>query len=133
LEKGLVPIGHAAESEEAQAEERRLLYVALTRAREVLHCSWAERRTFGAKAVHRSASPWLATIDAACQALTEGGPTADWRPFLEKERHRLRSANGGTANGRKGTVRVGPGADPDPHVLAALKEWRARAARAANV
>ena len=49
LERGLVPIGHA-DTPEAEAEERRLLYVAVTRAEHELHCTWAERRTFGTKA-----------------------------------------------------------------------------------
>ena len=40
LEDGYVPIVHAA-SDESRAEERRLLYVALTRASRELHCSWA--------------------------------------------------------------------------------------------
>ena len=43
---GFVPISHAR-SAEAEAEERRLLYVAVTRAEEVLRCTWAERRQFG--------------------------------------------------------------------------------------
>ena len=46
LEKGLVPIGRAT-TPAAEAEERRLLYVALTRAGVELHCSWARQRTFG--------------------------------------------------------------------------------------
>src|SRR6185503_12459366 len=40
LERGLVPIGRAETSED-RAEERRLLYVALTRAERELHCTWA--------------------------------------------------------------------------------------------
>ena len=40
LEDGLVPIAHAR-SPEAAAEERRLLYVACTRAMDDLRCSWA--------------------------------------------------------------------------------------------
>ena len=126
LEKGLVPIGHAADSPEAEAEERRLLYVALTRARESLHCSWSERRTFGARAVHRSPSPWLAIIEAACQALAEGGPSADWRSFIDRERASVRARSGGQP-------KILPTGNPDPAVFAALKEWRSRAARAANV
>ena len=43
LEDGLVPIAHA-HSTEALAEERRLLYVACTRAMDELFCSWARER-----------------------------------------------------------------------------------------
>ena len=50
LEQGLVPIGHAT-TPAAEAEERRLLYVALTRAERELHCSWAEHRRFGGRPV----------------------------------------------------------------------------------
>jgi len=133
LEKGLVPIAHA-ESAEAEAEERRLLYVALTRARDELHCSWAERRTFGPRMMARSASPWLDIIEAVVAAL-EIGPSADWRAHLEAGRTRLRSIPGGAkgTGPRGGRGPQGPGANPDPDVLAALKAWRASAARAANV
>jgi DNA helicase-2/ATP-dependent DNA helicase PcrA len=68
LEDGYVPIAHAREPE-ALAEERRLLYVACTRAEEELHCSWAEERTFSSGPVLRSPSPWLRAIEAAHQDL----------------------------------------------------------------
>ena len=64
LEEGFVPISHARDSE-ALAEERRLLYVACTRAAEELHCSWAMERTFSSgRPSPRSPSPWLAAIKA---------------------------------------------------------------------
>jgi DNA helicase II / ATP-dependent DNA helicase PcrA len=44
LEEGNLPIGQASGDAEAVAEERRLLYVALTRARRFLAVSWAARR-----------------------------------------------------------------------------------------
>lgn len=62
LEKGYVPIHHADEDPEATAEERRLIYVALTRARDQLHCSYATSRTFGSRTVRRTPSPWLDDI-----------------------------------------------------------------------
>ena len=62
IEDGYVPIIHAS-SDTALAEERRLLYVALTRAERQLHCSWARRRALaGGRLVERSPSPWLADI-----------------------------------------------------------------------
>jgi len=65
LEDGLVPISHAREPA-AIAEERRLLYVACTRAAEELHCSWASERTFSSgRPSPRSPSPWLAAIEGA--------------------------------------------------------------------
>jgi DNA helicase-2/ATP-dependent DNA helicase PcrA len=69
LEDGLVPISHAREAA-AIAEERRLLYVACTRAAEELHCSWAAERTFSsALPSPRSPSPWLSAIEEAAREL----------------------------------------------------------------
>ena len=44
LEEGLLPIRQAGDDEDALAEERRLLYVGITRGREHLLLSWAETR-----------------------------------------------------------------------------------------
>ena len=68
LEAGLVPIAHARRPDEL-AEERRLLYVACTRAEEELHCSWAETRSFGGRASRREPSPYLDAIDGARREL----------------------------------------------------------------
>lgn len=45
LEEGSLPIHHAVDDPAALAEERRLLYVGITRARVHLVLTWAERRT----------------------------------------------------------------------------------------
>jgi DNA helicase-2/ATP-dependent DNA helicase PcrA len=58
FESGLVP--HAAAAGAARAEEVRLAYVALTRATERMHVTWAGRRA----GKDRSPSPWLAAIAA---------------------------------------------------------------------
>jgi DNA helicase-2/ATP-dependent DNA helicase PcrA len=68
LEDGLVPIAHAR-SAEALAEERRLLYVACTRAMEDLRCSWARERSFGGRRSTRKPSPYLAAIEATHREL----------------------------------------------------------------
>ena len=132
LERGLVPIGHASR-DDAIEEERRLLYVAITRAEEELHCSWARERTFGSRSVRRQPSPWLADIEAA-RAVLAGGPPAsssDLRARIADERRKLRATDGGS-NGRRSS-KVTVGADADPAVLLALKAWRSAAARAAGV
>ncbi len=68
LEDGLVPIAYAR-SPEALAEERRLLYVACTRAIDDLRCSWARQRSFGGRRSARTPSPYLASIEAAHREL----------------------------------------------------------------
>ncbi len=73
LETGLVPIVHAADPR-SLAEERRLLYVALTRAHRILECSWAKRRTMGGgRSMERRPSPWLDDLATVTQ-------TGDQRP-----------------------------------------------------
>jgi DNA helicase-2/ATP-dependent DNA helicase PcrA len=129
LEEGLVPIIHAR-TDDAEAEERRLLYVALTRAGEELHCSWARERTFGERLVPRGPSPWLAAIAGPDsghepQVVT---PEAQWRQRLAAQRDHLAGCR------RPGSgLRGGPGAAADPGVVDALRAWRAGASRAAGV
>lgn len=68
LEDGFVPIAYA-EAPEARAEERRLLYVALTRASRQLHCSWARARRMGTgRRRERDPSPWLAAVSRVSRA-----------------------------------------------------------------
>ena len=127
FEQGLLPIGHAT-TPEARAEERRLLYVAVTRAERELHVSWAERRTFGSGTMARSPSPWLTEIEAAIAVLagaTEAGSDA-WRSCVADGRARLRSTAGGHRVPRAGER-------ADPAVLQALRSWRANTARASGV
>jgi DNA helicase-2/ATP-dependent DNA helicase PcrA len=66
LETGFVPISYA-KSELALDEERRLLHVALSRAHDTLHLSWAQQRTFGERTSRREPSPWLVTAAGACR------------------------------------------------------------------
>lgn len=70
LEDGFVPISHA-KNRAMLAEEQRLLYVALSRAEQELHCSWARQRTFGKKSLSREPSPYLAAIREAQRGLLE--------------------------------------------------------------
>lgn len=127
LEKGLVPIGHAT-TPAAEAEERRLLHVAITRAVDEVHCTWAERRTFGSRLVARSPSPLLEPIQEAVAAMAAGGTPADWRERLATERATLRSVPAG----RRVTA-VSPGERADPAVWEALKAWRSATAQASGV
>ena len=75
LSTGLMPLA-AAQTQEAIDEERRLLYVALTRAEEELWCSWAERGS-SETAARRAPSPWLAPIERVVTRLAkEAAPVA---------------------------------------------------------
>jgi DNA helicase-2/ATP-dependent DNA helicase PcrA len=126
LERGLVPIAQA-DTPVARAEERRLLYVAVTRAQQELHCSWAERRTFGTRTLTRSPSAYVPAIEAAVKASGEGSP-GDWRRFLDDGRERLRASNK-----RRPTGVLPILDDADPEVFAALKSWRAATAKRSGV
>jgi superfamily I DNA/RNA helicase len=138
LESGLVPIAYAT-TPAALAEERRLLYVALTRAETELHCSWARQRRAGnGAALRRAPSPWLAGLAPHCagtqatdEALGEARPN---RPagavldFLSSARRRLPDVSGGRGPHDAAT------ADPASAAVAErLREWRRRLARASGV
>jgi hypothetical protein len=77
LGAGLMPIA-SAQTDAAVDEERRLLYVALTRSEDELWCSWFERT--GDRASGRRGggpSPWLAPIErTVAQLEKEAAPTA---------------------------------------------------------
>ncbi|HEX9043699.1 MAG TPA: ATP-dependent DNA helicase UvrD2 [Candidatus Limnocylindrales bacterium] len=104
LEEGTLPI-HQAETDEEFAEERRLLYVGLTRARRDLLVTWAERR------------------------VGRGERDARRRPSRF-----IRDLEGSSVRGRV-TVLPGPAAIPTRSsdadgLFAALKAWRLERARA---
>ena len=72
----------SAQTPAAVDEERRLLYVALTRAEEELWCSWFAREAGPGPAgttsrAQLAPSPWLAPVEAAVARLEEeAAPTA---------------------------------------------------------
>ena len=117
LEDGLVPISHAR-TPEAEAEERRLLHVAVTRAEQELHLSWAQERTWHERVVTRRPSPYLGVLAAALGDLRSAARPADSRTGLFRARQALGESRGG---------------DADLALLHALKDWRAHAARGAGV
>ncbi|AAT88815.1 ATP-dependent DNA helicase [Leifsonia xyli subsp. xyli] len=63
LSEGLVPISYASSFEQID-EERRLLYVGITRARKRLRLSWAQRSAQPGRPVLRQASRFLAELAA---------------------------------------------------------------------
>ena len=101
LGAGLMPLA-SAQTQAAIDEERRLLYVALTRSEEELWCSWFERSGHDAGA-SRTPSPWLEPIGQAIARLQrEAAPTAatDVASRVAELRRRLaEGAPGGETGG----------------------------------
>lgn len=127
LEQGLVPIAHAR-TPAALAEERRLLYVAVTRAEQQLLCSWAEHRTYGERTVPREASPYLEAITATCERLRHGPRRT--RPTTRSPAPAARDRSGPRSRTTPSRADLdGPGAE----LLDVLKAWRAAQAKAAAV
>ncbi len=104
LEQGLVPVAGAT-TPAAEAEERRLLYVATTRAREELHLSWAASREMGRRSANRRPSPYLEEIALTLSRLDGGfAKPTDLRAELARARQRLDGTSG---------LSGGPGQYPD--------------------
>ncbi|HHN65100.1 MAG TPA: ATP-dependent DNA helicase PcrA [Nitrospirae bacterium] len=66
LEEGLMPYFKAFDSEEELCEERRLLYVGMTRAREMLFLSGARKRRIFSKLQEQEPSRFLADVPRDC-------------------------------------------------------------------
>ncbi len=161
LEDGYAPIGHAKTSA-AIAEEKRLFYVAVTRAERELRCTWAEKRTFGTREMFREPSPYLDLVLDACERL-DGRGSRDTTLFAAaprraEPRRRAAGTKGDTAPGRPAatsgvteqrparrvrprrtdvttakTMSGRPLDEAGQQVLIALKRWRRDKAKAAAV
>jgi len=115
LEEGFVPIAYATTGAQLN-EERRLLYVAVTRAVDELHLSWAAQRTFGAKTVQRQASPLLAPLaDAVARLGVSPAHRVDWRAQLARSRQSLAQATSGLGDDDHGDDGGGHGDDGGGH------------------
>ncbi len=107
LEEGNLPIRQALDDDTALAEERRLLYVGLTRARVHLALSWAERRETRGRESRRQPSRFV----------------LDLRP-RPAPGSRVRELPGPAVPRAVPKPRRGDTGDPDDPVFAALREWR---------
>jgi DNA helicase-2/ATP-dependent DNA helicase PcrA len=77
LEEGSLPVSQAGDDEVAVAEERRLLYVGITRARRYLTLSWASARlSTSGKPQSRQPSRFLRALGAGEAALRTAAPAA---------------------------------------------------------
>jgi DNA helicase-2/ATP-dependent DNA helicase PcrA len=120
LERGLVPISHATGRLDALDEERRLLYVALSRAERELHISWAKERARGTRMASRTKSPFLGPIERVI-----GNPALPESGSAERGAAGARRVLSGLANGEL--------AVEDRPLYDALVTWRGELARAAAV
>lgn len=157
LEAGLVPIAYAT-TNAALAEERRLLYVAMTRAERYLYCSWARsRRTASGASLWREPSGWLAALSQHClggetvgtaglRGPARGPAGGRYRPgtpagapgpggargatieFIASARTRLSHTAGGAP-----LTAGGPSDEQTAQAVERLREWRRRLARASGV
>jgi DNA helicase-2/ATP-dependent DNA helicase PcrA len=134
VEAGLVPISHARTAD-ARREEQRLFYVAVTRAADVLRCSWAKTRTFGSDPVDRAPSPYLAWVRGVADDLARAdtpAPAAD--DLVAQTRAALAPAAGRSADDTASEAE--PPVDDVARrsaVASALRAWRADQARRADV
>ncbi len=140
-ETGYCPIGFANNTAQL-AEERRLFYVAITRAEQEVVCTWATERTFGtSKPRKREPSPYLDDLqraDADSRAARSNGPDrrAAARMGVRGARAAAKSApKSGTGRGRAVTgVSARSELDAVGQALFdSLKAWRAESCRAAGI
>jgi DNA helicase-2/ATP-dependent DNA helicase PcrA len=136
MSDGLLPL-RQADSVAAIAEERRLAYVAITRAADRLHLSWARARQPGGRP-SRQPSPFL---DVAEAAGATGAATVRRGSGTRREERRRRGPArcrvcgralvGGreTTLGRCETCPAGP----DTGLFDALREWRREVSTAAGI
>jgi DNA helicase II / ATP-dependent DNA helicase PcrA len=120
LTDGIVPIVYA-QTDEAIEEERRLLYVGITRARERLYLSWALARVPGGRR-SRTPSRFLAGLTGRPE---RGGNAAAGR------RGKRAATGPASAPGHADAVGGQPSAD-DP-LFQRLREWRRGVAREQSV
>ena len=127
LEFGLVPI-FQAQTPEAAAEERRLFYVAVTRAERQLWLHWAQERTFGSRVARRKPSPYLDEIEPVLDAMRRGAAPADAAEHLPAVRATVLAATKPRAEKVKATLAPG-----DQILFEELRRWRSQQAKAASV
>lgn len=122
LEDGSLPI-RQAETDAEVAEERRLLYVGLTRARRHLVLSWAERRVGpGDRESRRKPSPFLRDLEPA-------RPGAPVRPARTGPRAVPGDASAGARTTEIPGAPVAQRSGKDQALFEALRAWRLERAR----
>ena len=118
LESGYVPIAQA-NGPAALSEERRLLHVGLTRAKDKVLITWAAKRTFGERTSRRSRSPYLDHVDG-----TDKAPVVSLKQETGNERGKrhLRAIRADYED-----------SEPDSPLYLELKQWRSETAKEQGV
>jgi DNA helicase II / ATP-dependent DNA helicase PcrA len=121
MHEKMMPINQAQTPTEIE-EERRLLYVAMTRARDELSVSWATAREPGGRA-NRGSSPFLAPLLDGVQ-----GVSGERRERSKRNRKAMRCRECGgalsTAAEKKTGRCAGCPASYDEAMFERLREWR---------
>jgi DNA helicase II / ATP-dependent DNA helicase PcrA len=125
VQDGTVPITHAGDDPEGVEEERRLLYVGMTRARHHLQVSWAAARNPG-QAARRQPSRFLTPLLPAAQQPQRA------KPRSKVPRCRECSQPLGTAAEKKRGRCASHPVRYDEALLERLKEWRRERAQTAG-
>jgi DNA helicase II / ATP-dependent DNA helicase PcrA len=115
LEEGSLPIRQATDDVEALDEERRLLYVGITRARIHLALSWADRRETRGRETSRQPSRFLDGLQGAAARSARSGRSGRVVQLPDAFATPPRRNRDGTPL--------------DSPLLAALRAWRSRRAR----
>lgn len=118
LEEGLLPVRQAFDDDDLLAEEARLLYVGITRARTHLAISWAAERETKGRTVRRTPSRFLADLR----------PRGEHRVTQLPDRFAADQGARRTASSAAAANPYGM-ADDDP-LFAALRAWRTARATA---
>ena len=98
LEEGILPHSRSLDDGEELAEERRLFYVGLTRAKDQVYLSHAFRRTFYGQSEVATPSRFFNEIPAE---LTEGGSTGGRRRETRRQATSWQWSQGGAPSSRR--------------------------------
>jgi uncharacterized protein (TIGR00375 family) len=79
-EQGLIPFVRHEGAQTDFEEERRLFYVAMTRAKEELYFSWSKKRSFSGKPEIRKLSPFVEEMQDALLRNENGSPSIKKKP-----------------------------------------------------
>jgi ATP-dependent DNA helicase UvrD/PcrA len=136
LHDGMIPISHALDGGRAEAveEERRLLYVGVTRARVHLHLSWAVARAPGGRA-SREPSRFLDGLRPGAARASAGASNGRARRRTKSGPVTCRVCGSAlaTAVDRKLGRHAGCPSSYDEALYAALRDWRTAQAKEADL